>query len=501
MANCMKSSIRRVVLLRVLLWGTIMANWLFPVHTAGQENGSSLPVKKQGGPVVITGDKLSIDSEHKIATYTGNVKVVQGDMTMFSETLMISLDPSGRKLQKAVATGNVRLVNDTITATGEEGTFYNDEQKFELIKQAKVWQENNTIAAHRIIAFLAEEALEGYSDGKPERAVMTIYSTDQFQSPFTKASNLKTTSTDSPDEKPSSTPPSQDESESTEQQAEKTSEKTPIPIVVVSETLRLDNKAKKARFTGDVIATKDVTELQADEMIVYITKTAEGGDDVDKIEVFGHVKITQETTIVTGEEGFFLNQDQYVKVIGNKRKKAHVEDKSQNLVLEAPVIEVYLETNTINATGGVGETSAGEEKGEGSGSQRIRTEFGTDEGASLFEEAPAENEETFTISAKTLELLKSEGVPKSVLDELELLKNQEFSSEKEFVRAIEKQIGIDNASKYQKLILKHSSSKAKEDAAKRAAFPSVTVYPQKGSEKSEKITEKSEEQSADEAKE
>ena len=151
---------------------------LVPAESTAQEKG--------GGPIVITGDNLDIDSKNKVATYSGDVKVVQGKTTMFSDSLVISLDESGKQLKQAVATGNVRLVNDTITATGDEGIFYNQEQKIELNGKAKVWQGNNAISAARILAYLGQEVLEGYSSDADERATMTIYSSGDLAMPFGK---------------------------------------------------------------------------------------------------------------------------------------------------------------------------------------------------------------------------------------------------------------------------------------------------------------------------
>jgi lipopolysaccharide transport protein LptA len=298
---------------------------------------SSLPVQKQRGPIVITGDGFEADYEKKLIIYTGNVKVVQGEMSMFCDRLdIVYSGQTGKKLEKAVATGNVRLVNGEITATGEEGIFYNEEQKIELNRNAKVWQDNNTVTAHRIVAYLETEIVEGYSKDGSERAIMTVYSKggEGF-----------------PGEEPAK---ASDNTASDDQDAS--------PIVIISDELKLDNPAQLATFTGDVVATKDITEIRSDEMFVYITRTEETGDDIERIDVKGNVKIVRETTTVTGDSGFFLNQEQFAEITGTKQKKARVEDTAQNMVHEAPTIQIYLQTNMVKAKG-----------------ERIRTEFGGEE--------------------------------------------------------------------------------------------------------------------------
>lgn len=262
-------------------------------------------------------------------TCTGNVKLVQGEASMFSDELKAYLEAGRNRIHKAVVTGNVRIVNNDITATGDEGIFYNDEQKFELNNNAKVWQNNNTITGHQIVVFLQEKILEGYSnEQKTERAVMTVYSKGKKMFPFGQPS--ETENTDTP---------------------ENTSEEEASPIVVVADTLKLDDMAGLATFTGNVVATQEVNEFRSDEMNVYILKSPEGGNDVEKIELNGNVQITSETTVVTGEKGVYTAKEQYAVIEGSSQKMAHIEDKTQNMDARSPIIELLLATKVINLKG------------------------------------------------------------------------------------------------------------------------------------------------------
>lgn len=469
---------------------------LFSGNAIGQEQAvTAAPTPdaaKKPGKLVITGDNLDIDSKNKIATYTGNVKVVQGDTTMFSDTLKIFLDATGRQLEKAIATGNVRIVSASGMATGEEGTFYNTEQKIELTKHAKVWQENNTITANRIVAFLQEKIVEGYSDETDERVVMTIYSTGDAQSPF----DLLTGATPTPapeaspsDQKQQASPngkaPKKDAAKNEKTAAKKTEKEEATPIVITSDTLRMDNATQQATFSGDVIVTKAPTEIRSDEMVVYIVKTAEERNDIDKIEVFGHVKITHETNIITGEKGEFLKQKQFAKVEGSSSKKARAENTAQNLTVEAPVIHIDLKTNQIKASGGVGTQKAGEAAEPGS--QRIRTEFGTDDAQSLIDQPPAEKsseQPSFALTEDAFKKLKQENVPDTILEKLDTLKGQTYSTEKAFLDAVVSQIGKEKMATHKKTLLKHGAAK-KAAKKKNSDQPSVTIYP-KGKPETEK---------------
>lgn len=120
--------------------------------------------------------------------------------------------------------------------------------------------------------------------------------------------------------------------------------------------------------------------MYADEMVVSITKNEAGEDDIDRINVAGNVRIVQEDTVVTGEKGFFLNQDQYAEVQGTPKQKARAEDKAQNMALEAPIIEAYLDTNTIKARGATTVLESPQQE------QRVHTVIGGDESETGSEE-------------------------------------------------------------------------------------------------------------------
>ena len=447
------------------LWLALGMTVCSPARTSAQEKGR--------GPIVITSDDLKIDSKNKVATYSGNVKVVQGTTTMFSDELVISLDESGKQLKQAVATGNVRLVNDELTATGDEGIFYNQEQKIELKGKAKVWQENNAIHAALIIAYLGEEVLEGYSSGSDERATMTIYSNGELAMPFGK--NTDTTEGHAQDDEKVQT--SEPGSDSAETDASDTSADKTSPITIEADSLRLDNSVQQGRFSGDVVAVKDATQLYADEMIVYITELPDdGGNDVEKIEIFGHVKIINETQTVTGDKGLFLNQKQYAKIEGENGKKARIEDTAQSLILEAPVVEINLETSEVTAKKERdAEESTGDEGEAARGSERIEMVFGTDETQSMFgEDVPKDEGERFVITERTLETLKDADVPDEILEDLTSMQDREFRGEDTFMKELEKRIGGDNADRYEKLLLKYSKV---EESDNTQDLPSVIIQP------------------------
>ena len=162
-----------VVSFGVICWIAIS----FPLILHSQESGAttSFSLDGQSGLTSIVSDEFTLErgeNQTILLTATQNAKVLQDEMSIFADKLVVYR--IGNDFEKAVATGNVRLIRSDTTATGDLGTFYLPEQKLELEGQAKVWQGNNTITAPKIIAFLEQEIVEGYGT-EIERVVMTVY--------------------------------------------------------------------------------------------------------------------------------------------------------------------------------------------------------------------------------------------------------------------------------------------------------------------------------------
>ena len=66
--------------------------------------------------------------------------------------------------------------------------------------------------------------------------------------------------------------------------------------------------------------------------------------------------------------------------------------------------------------------------------------------------------EGFELTEQSLAHLKKDGIPKKILDNLELIKNQHFNTENEFLKAVERVIGEEETGRYKKTILKHAKT-------------------------------------------
>lgn len=113
---------------------------------------------------------------------------------------------------------------------------------------------------------------------------------------------------------------------STASYATETPNRKAVPIHIKANRLDSYNKENKIIFTGDVIAKKAELTIYADQMTVFYRKAegkeagqGESADQVEKIFAKGHVKITKEKRIATGDEAVYYEAEQNVILTGNPK--------------------------------------------------------------------------------------------------------------------------------------------------------------------------------------
>lgn len=98
--------------------------------------------------------------------------------------------------------------------------------------------------------------------------------------------------------------------------AEEKTEQIKGPIVITSQTLLSDNKARTALFEGSVAAKTENMTLYSDKMLVYY---AEGSGNVTKIEAEGRVKLVKKDLVVTSKVANYFADEEKVIFTGEPR--------------------------------------------------------------------------------------------------------------------------------------------------------------------------------------
>lgn len=98
--------------------------------------------------------------------------------------------------------------------------------------------------------------------------------------------------------------------------ADAAAERSKEPLVIKSDVLQADTKSRTATFSGKVVAKQDDITIFCDRLVV---RYAEHGGQVDKVEVFGNVRIVQQNRIGTGQHGTYYSKEGKITLTGNPK--------------------------------------------------------------------------------------------------------------------------------------------------------------------------------------
>lgn len=148
-------------------------------------------------PIHITSDRFDAYTEQRMAVFSGNVVVTQGDTTINSDEFRLYykkeveggrksnqfMRPGGAQsgdIEKIEAKGNVTIKQQEKIVTGGLAVFYNDEQKVIVTENPVMKDGDNVIRGDTIIFFMAEN--KGMVKGSPnQRVTATIYPEEKKQ--------------------------------------------------------------------------------------------------------------------------------------------------------------------------------------------------------------------------------------------------------------------------------------------------------------------------------
>jgi len=88
------------------------------------------------------------------------------------------------------------------------------------------------------------------------------------------------------------------------------------PVIITSEMLKADNKARTALFERSVVARSTDITIYADKMLVHYE---EGSGNVTQIDAEGKVKVTKETRVITSREAVYYAADEKIIFTGDPR--------------------------------------------------------------------------------------------------------------------------------------------------------------------------------------
>jgi len=138
--------------------------------------GSALTEEKPKGkkPITITSDHLEVNRKLHSAVYTGNVMADDKDrgMVILSDKMEFFFDEKMERIEKGLATGNVRITAGDRRITSDQLELFPEEEKAVFTGDPRVWQDNDLITGTKITIFLKED--RAIVEGSPSKRVTAI---------------------------------------------------------------------------------------------------------------------------------------------------------------------------------------------------------------------------------------------------------------------------------------------------------------------------------------
>ena len=125
------------------------------------------------GPVHITSQQLEADYQAKVITFIGDVVAKQKEFTLYADRLFLFIGGEMEEIEKIVARGNVRMVQENREATCHEATYYYREGTVVLRGEPVVREGDNWVSGKRIIYYIDEKKSVAEGEGE-ERVTVTI---------------------------------------------------------------------------------------------------------------------------------------------------------------------------------------------------------------------------------------------------------------------------------------------------------------------------------------
>jgi lipopolysaccharide export system protein LptA len=117
---------------------------------------SALAGHNTNAPVDVTSDRIEVQDRADRAVFTGNVHVVQADMTLDTERLTVAYSGgqganNNLQINRLDAAGGVTVHSPSETAKGDFGVYDLDHKLITLIGNVQLTRENNRVNGSRLV--------------------------------------------------------------------------------------------------------------------------------------------------------------------------------------------------------------------------------------------------------------------------------------------------------------------------------------------------------------
>lgn len=125
-------------------------------------------------PITVKSNEMTADNKGKTAIFSGKVVAKQGDITIFSDRLVVSYADKNESVEKIEATGNVRIVQQNRIGFADQAVYESNNGRIVLTGTPRVVQGSDSISGKVITYYVDDERSEVSSGGDPKARVEAV---------------------------------------------------------------------------------------------------------------------------------------------------------------------------------------------------------------------------------------------------------------------------------------------------------------------------------------
>ena len=99
----------------------------------------------------INSDKLEVDRDNKISIFTGNVHAYNQEIKIWSEILIVKFNDDESEIKELNAENEVKIINQGITATGDKGIYFPNNDTLNMYGNVEVTDNNNYVKCDELL--------------------------------------------------------------------------------------------------------------------------------------------------------------------------------------------------------------------------------------------------------------------------------------------------------------------------------------------------------------
>lgn len=131
---------------------------------------------RSGLPITIKSNEMTADNKGKTAIFSGKVVAKQGDITIFSDKLVVSYAEKNSEVDKVEAIGNVRIVQLNRTGIASQAVYDSRDGRITLTgsPNPKVMQGSDSVSGKIITYYVDDDKSFVTGGGDPNSRVEAV---------------------------------------------------------------------------------------------------------------------------------------------------------------------------------------------------------------------------------------------------------------------------------------------------------------------------------------